>query len=55
MTLGLGLIALASPVLLLTDPTRQRAVVEHLRPSARPKPAGDLIPDLRTARGRPAP
>ncbi|HEV7733436.1 MAG TPA: hypothetical protein VGR62_14810 [Candidatus Binatia bacterium] len=55
MTLGLGLIALASPVLLLTDPIRQRAVAEHLRPTARAKPAPDAMPDVRAVRGRPLP
>jgi hypothetical protein len=30
MTLGLGLFALASPVLLLTDPIRQRDVADRL-------------------------
>lgn len=55
MTLGLGLIVLASPVLLLTDPMRQRAVVDHLRPSVRPKQVTDLLPDVRSVRGRPVP
>lgn len=32
MTLGLGLVALASPVLLLTDPIRQREVADRLSP-----------------------
>lgn len=35
MTLGLGLVALASPVLLLTDPIRQRDVADRLSPSTR--------------------
>jgi hypothetical protein len=30
MTLGLGIVALASPVLLLTDPIRQRDVADRL-------------------------
>jgi hypothetical protein len=44
MTLGLGLFALASPVLLMTDPIRQRDVAAKLSWSARLQRHAIVVP-----------